>query len=145
MSTAEGERRYGPGFWVAVVVGGAVMAWGAYLFAEATSFAELFDLGVWIVGPDVVVDWLVLPAVGLVGLAVGRWAPPWLRAPLQVGLIVTGVVLLIAWLPLRGSAEHVGNPTIQPIDYSAAVSITLAVVWAAVAAWATWRWRGARG
>lgn len=129
----------GPAFWLAVVVGVGVMGWGVWLFLEATSLSELFDLGVWIVGPDVVVDWLVLPAVALVGVAVARWAPGWAKAPLQVGLIATGVLLLVAWLPLRGSGDHVGNPTIQPLDYSAAVSTTLVVVWTASIGWAAWR------
>ena len=127
------------GFWVAFVVGSAVMAWGAWLFVESTSPGDLLALVAAVVVSDLLVDWLVLPVVVLAGWLVSRYLPPWLRAPAQVALMATGAVLLVGWLPLRGSARSVGNPTIQPVDYGPAIAVTLAVVWSVAGVWAAWR------
>jgi len=134
----------GPGFWVAYGVGAALVAWGVWLFVDATSPGELVGFGVSIVASDLIIDAIAIPVVLLVGWVVGWSVPPWARAPVQVALIVTGTVLVIGLLPLVGSAASTGNPTIQPIDYPMAIGITLAVVWVAAAAWALWRRRSTR-
>ena len=71
--------------------------------------------------------------------------PGWLRAPVQVGLILTGTVLLVGWLPLQGTAAGTGNPTIQPLDYPTLVTATLAAVWSTMAVWSACRWWRVRG
>jgi hypothetical protein len=135
----------GPAFWVAVGVGVTAMAWGTWLFIGTTSRSgERFGLGLWIVLADVIVDWLVLPAIGLVGWLVSRHVPRWARPPTQVGLILSGTVLVLAWLPLHGTAESTGNQTIQPIDYPVAIATTLGVVWLIMALWTAGRWHAAR-
>jgi hypothetical protein len=48
-------------------------------------------------------------------------------------------VVLIAWLPWAGTADGVGNPTIQPLDYTTATLSVLAFVWLAAGAWAASR------
>jgi hypothetical protein len=56
-----------------------------------------------------------------------------------VGLIVSGAVLVVGWLPLTGSASAAGNATIQPLHYPTAVATALGLVWLGVAIWATVR------
>ena len=137
-----GEREHGPGFWVAYVVGGAVMAWGGLLLVRSTSTGgERFGFALWIVLADVLVDWLVLPVVALAGWLVARFVPPRALAPVQVGLLLTATVLVVAWLPLRGTAAGTGNPTIQPLDYPTAVTVTVAAIWAAMGVWVALRRR----
>jgi hypothetical protein len=137
-STAE----HGLRFWLAVIAGVALMGWGVYLFFGATSGLEpRLGLALTLVGLDLAHDLVVAPFVCLVGVAVARVAPPWLRGPVQAGLIASAAVLAVAWLPLRGSARVTDNPTIQPLDYVTATATVLAVVWIAAGAWAWYRWR----
>jgi hypothetical protein len=104
---------------------------------DTTSTAgERLGFALWVVAADLLVDWVALPLVALVGWAVSRWVPARGRAPVQVGLLLSGSVLVVAWLPLRGTAAVANNPTIQPLDYGPAVAATLAVVWVLVGLWA---------
>lgn len=134
---------YGWPFWVASVAGIGVMAWGVVGFLDAVpANDERWSFGVWLVGSDVLHDLLLVPAVLAIGWLVARLVPPRVQPPLEVGLVLTGIVLVLAWLPLTGSADHVGNPTIQPLDYGTATATVLAVTWAGVLVWALLRRRG---
>lgn len=139
-----GHERRGPAFWLAFAVGLAGVGWGVRLFADTAGADELFGLGLWIVLADLLADWLAVPLVGLVGWLAARYVVGWAKAPVQVGLILSGSVLLVAALPLSGSAEGARNPTIQPIDYPPAVAVTLGLVWLAVTLWAARRRQVAR-
>jgi hypothetical protein len=130
--------------WVALVIGGAVMA-----FAVFGAFHDLGDdfvgWGVWVVGADVAHDALLAPALCGMGLVLARLVPGgWVRAHLQAGLIASGVVLLVAWVPLRGWGGNPGNPTIRPLDYRTATLTVLAVVWGVVALSAARHWWGTK-
>lgn len=139
------ERRR-PGWWAAVLVGAGLMAWGVRLLLGATGDGgERVGFAVWLVLADVVVDWAVLPLIAAVGLGVRRWVPAGARVPVMTGLALSGTVLLVAWLPLRGTAEATGNATIQPLDYSRLVGTTLVLIWVAVGAWGLLRARWSRG
>ena len=120
--------------WVALVLGGAVMA-----FALRGAWRELGDdrwgWAAWVVGADLVHDLLVAPLVGVVGVGVARLVPAGRsRALVQGGLVASGVVLAVAWIPLRGLGGNPGNPTIRPLDYRTGTLTALALVWATVAA-----------
>lgn len=62
--------------------------------------------------------------------------PPW-RAPIQAGLVATGVTLAIAWPGLRGYGRHIvpDNPSVQPLNYATATLTVLGVIWGVVAIW----------
>jgi hypothetical protein len=131
----------GVAFWLAVAVAVALMSYGVWLAVEAMSGPELRGLLVWLVGGDVVLDWLLLPAVGLVGAALARGLPPFVRAPVQAGLIVASTVLAVGWLPLHRTAAAADNPTIQPLDYGPMVLAMLGVVALGTLTWTVVRWR----
>lgn len=139
----------GPGFWIAVVVGGALMAWGGYLFIDATAaFDQRLNFVGYLVGAAVVHDLAVAPVVCGVGLLTARLVPGRARAPVQAGFIASGAVLVVAILPLRGTADAVGNDTIQPLNYATATLTALAIVWVAAGAWLAvrlWRSRAPEG
>lgn len=129
------SSRHGAGFWAAFVVGVATMAWGVHLYLGATpDLRRRLDWGEWIVGADLAHDLLVAPVVLLVGAIVARLVPGRWRAPVQAGLFVTAVVLVLAWLPLHGTAGD-ANPTVQPLDYATATLAVLGAVWVGVASW----------
>ena len=126
----------GRAFWVSVVVGVAIMAYGVQGYLDRyPDFTRRFDLVRWIVGVNLVHDFLVVPFVLLVGLAVSRVVPARFRDPVRVGLIASGVVLLIAWRPLQHSAASRHNPTVQPLHYGTATLTVLACAWVLVLAW----------
>ena len=138
-------HRRGPGFWAAFTGGVALMAWGTGLLIDGTTTtAERLGLALWIVLSDLLVDWLAIPVIATIGWIVARFLPSWARAPSQVGLILSGTVMVLAWLPLQDTAAATGNPTIQPIDYPTTTATTLGVIWLAVASWALRRWHATR-
>lgn len=137
------HARPGPGFWIAFAVGAAVMTYGAHGLIEQAGTDTAGSVGRWIVGADLAHDLLLAPVAIAVGWAVGRVVPGWLRPPVQAGLVATGVLLLIAWAPLRGYGRALvpDNPSVQPLDYRTALVTVVAVVWLVAAAWAVLRRR----
>jgi hypothetical protein len=106
---------------------------GALVGAWRSLGDDVVGWGVWVVGADLVHDLLVAPLVGAAGLLVARLVPAgWARAHVQAGLLVSGALLLVAWVPLVGWGGNPGNPTIRPLDYRSATLTVLGVVWAIV-------------
>ena len=131
------DESRGIGFWVAVAVGAALMGWGVYYFFDVTpDWDRRINFGVWLVGLDVAHDVVLAPFVVAVGWAVTRAVPPRWKAPTQAGLILSGTVLLLAWLPLNETASGTNNPTIQPNDYPTATLVLLGGIWVAMVIWA---------
>ena len=135
--TETDRDRPGIAFWVGLLIGGAVMAYGirgVLMDSRATDPSVLVQ---WVVGADLVHDLIVAPLVVAVGWAVTRTVPLVVRVPIQLGLVATGVVLVVGWAPLRGygRATVPDNPSVQPLDYSTAVLTVLAAVWIVVAVW----------
>lgn len=129
-------KEHGRAFWISVVAGVAIMAYGIDgYFDRYPDFMRRFSLGQWIVGVNVVHDLVLAPIVLVVGLGVARLVPTLVRQPVRVGLIASGVVLLVAWRPLQHSAATKHNATVQPLDYGTATLTVLACVWLLVAAW----------
>jgi hypothetical protein len=141
MSTTTRPTSPSAAFWAALVVGSAIASWGILLFLEAVPDAgRRWPLVLWIVGADLAHDLILAPMVGAIGWLSTRVSPKWVRAPVQVGLLMTATVLLVGWLPLIGSADAAGNDTIQPLDYRTAVATVLGLVWGSVAVWTLVAW-----
>jgi hypothetical protein len=139
--TETDRDRPGVAFWIGLVIGGAVMAFGirgAFMNSRATDPAVLVQ---WVVGADLVHDLLIAPIAIGVGWAATRIVPLAARIPVQLGLVATGVVLIVGWAPLRGygRATVPDNPSVQPLDYSTAILTVLVAVWVVVGAWITVR------
>ena len=140
MSDANGNgelREHGPTFWIALVVGTAIMAFGvrgALTNAAGTHPAAMFS---WIAGGDLLHDAILMPIVLVVGALLARLVrEPW-RTPLRAGVLLSVLLLAIAWPALRGygRARVPDNPTVQPLDYSTAVLTVLGIVWIGVGCW----------
>ncbi len=72
------RRAGGIAFWIAVVVGTALMGWGVYYYLDVTpDWERRIKFGVWLVGLDLVHDLVLLGAiwVAMVGWALVRRAP----------------------------------------------------------------------
>lgn len=66
--------------------------------------------------------------------------PARVRAPVEVGLIVSGVVVLFAWPFLRGYGLRPDNPSALPNDYAAGLAGVLGGVWLVCSALTLWAW-----
>jgi hypothetical protein len=127
---------HGVAFWIAVVGGLAVAGFGVAGYLERyPDVTRRVELARWIVGVDLAHDFLLAPLVVLAGYLVRRIVPRLALAPVQFGLMASGIVLLIAWRPLQGSAEYKHNATIQPLAYGPATLTVLAIVWTIAVAW----------
>jgi hypothetical protein len=130
---------HGPAFWIGLVLGGAVMAFGVRGALGQSRATDPASLVAWVVGADLVHDLLVAPLVIAVGWAAVRLVPARWRPPVRVGLILSGVVLLVGWAPWRGYGRErlADNPSVQPLDYTRNILGLLVVIWLGVAI-ATW-------
>jgi hypothetical protein len=137
------DARPGPGFWIGFAVGVTVMAYGIRGLVEQVGTETAGSVARWIVGADLAHDLVLAPIAIGVGWTAGRVVPGWARAPVQAGLVATGVLLLIAWAPLRGygRAAVPDNPSVQPLDYGTALATVLALVWLVATVWARLRRR----
>lgn len=87
----------------------------------------------WVVGLAVVHDLVLVPFVLAVGTAVHRFVPATTRAVVAGGLLVSGVLVLVAWPLVRGYGRSAGNPSILPRDYGTGLAVALATTWAVAA------------
>src|SRR3954451_14781679 len=133
-----------------VLLGVATIGYGGWrlinLLASTTSrrsWATFF------LGSLVGHDFLLAPLVVLAGVLLARLLPPLVKAPIQAGLIITGVLVLVEWPFVRRYGIRPDTPSALPRNYAHGLLLVLALVWAVVAGWAIMRVsrdrRGRRG
>jgi hypothetical protein len=129
--------RYGRPFWIALVIGVAVMAYGAAGLVGDTGVRASVDVGAWLVGADVAHDFVLAPFACVIGAVVARALPRWCRVPVQAALLTSGVLLIVVFPALRGFGRDQvpDNPSIDPLNYTTATLTALAVVWSAAGVW----------
>jgi hypothetical protein len=140
MSAEVDSSEHGTGFWVALVIGGAVMAIAVRGAIDSLTLASFGSWGKWLIGLDLLNNFLILPLVALVTVVISRLPLGRCRAPVQAGLFASAIVLAVVGPCLAGLSAS-DNPTIQPLDYMAATLTVLAVVWAGMGLWAARRLR----
>lgn len=116
--------------WLIGALGVVMGSWGAFLLLPLVDL----DLALWFIGGPVVHDLLIAPLLGGLGLLVARWVPVRWRAPVQVGGLLTGVLLALAvpllWRPFAGSP----NPGLNDRNYPVGLLVAVAVIWLGVLA-----------
>jgi hypothetical protein len=129
----------GPGvpFWIALAIGGAVMAFGIRGVLMDSAATRPSELARWVIGADLVHDFLIAPFAIAVGWVIVRLAPPRWRVPVQAGLVASGVALLVGWAAWRGYGHDTvpDNRTVQPLDYTTAILTVWGFIWIVVAIW----------
>lgn len=116
-------------FWIGLTLGLIPMAWGTFLYLDATpDLRRRIDLAAWLVGLDLLHDLAVAPLVVALGWALARAVPARACPPLTAALVLTAMVLVVGWLPLVGSAT-VDNATIQPRSYGRDIAFVLLLIW----------------
>lgn len=129
------EAKSSASFWVSLVFGWAFIGVGIALLVTTGGLGRVFDVGLWVVGLDLAHDLLLAPIATVAAIAVVAVLPARLRAPVLAGLGASAVVLLLAWPLLGGYGRRADNDTILPRNYSTAVALVLAVVWALAGVW----------
>ena len=126
----------GVSFWIALVIGGGIMAFGIQGVLDNLS-ASATDVAKWVIGADLLHDFVVAPLAVGIGWAVGRVVSMRWRAPIQAGLMATAITVAIGWPGLRGYGRHLvpDNPSVQPLNYATAVGTVIGIIWAVVAIW----------
>ncbi|MBV8949756.1 MAG: hypothetical protein JOZ99_02695 [Actinobacteria bacterium] len=133
-SIEEAKPTYSRLFWPCVLVGWGLIANGVRGVLEnsrvvrASAFLRVF------IGALLVHDVLLAPFVIAVGVMVARIVPRRVRAPVQAGLIISGVVVLFAFPFVRGYGRIPDNPSILPRNYGQGLAIVLVAVWIGVVA-----------
>ena len=134
-------------FWIGAVIGIGIMAFGVKGLLDEAPATQPNQVGLSLLGLDLLHDAIVAPIVCLVGLLLARFLPDRVRVPVRAGLFASAIVILVGWAALRGYGRDQvpDNPTVDPLSYGTAVLTVLAVIWVAVLAWAgsAW-WRGRR-
>ena len=122
-----------------LMLGWGVMAFGVVGLLHNSSRTHPDQWVKWFFGSLVAHDFIVAPVVFAIGaLLVARIPAPW-RAPIQGGLIATGIITLMSWPFLRGYGRDPSNPSVLPNNYAEGLLVVLAVVWAAVGLVCLWR------
>lgn len=122
----------GAGFWVALAIGVAIMAFalrGAIDNWSATNPPELLR---WMIGLLLVHDVVVAPVVAAITLPLSRRGSAWWARPVASGLAATAVVLAFSLPLVRRFGERKSNPSALPRDYGSALLLVLVTIWSAV-------------
>jgi hypothetical protein len=123
------EARARKAFIVGLAAGVPIMSWGSYgLLADGSRTHPQLWIR-WFLGGAITHDLLVAPVVLLVGAAVARHVSARFRAPLQAGLIMSALVVLVAAPFVTGWGRIPSNPSVLPNNYARNLLIVLTVIW----------------
>jgi hypothetical protein len=115
-----------------LLLGWGVMAFGVLGLFHSSNRTHPEQWARWFFGSLAAHDFIVAPIVFAAGtLLVTRIPAPW-RAPIQGGLIASGIIALTAWPFLRGYGRDPDNPSILPNNYAIGLIVVLAIVWVTV-------------
>ena len=113
-------------FWPAFLVGAALIGYGIWTLRSRD--VELFDFGLWFLGALALHDLVLAPFVFLVGAVAGRLVPGRVRAAVQAGLILTGLLLIVAVPGLFTDGADPRDPSRLPNDYRSSVLLLLGLI-----------------
>jgi hypothetical protein len=90
---------------------------------------------VWVVAAALAHDLILAPAIAVVGVLVARLVPRRARAAVQIGLLVSGCVLVVGLTAVLtpGGRHYADNSSLLPLPYGRNLVIVLAIVWTATA------------
>lgn len=135
---------YGRLFWVCVLIGWALMAYGVVGALDNARDTHPRSLAIWIVGSLAGHDLVIAPLVFLLGGALRRAAGPAVRGPVQAALIVSAALVVISVPVVGGFGITSDNPSALPRNYWLGAGIALAAVWSATAVALVVAWRRTR-
>ena len=90
---------------------------------------------IWVVAAALAHDLILAPAIAVVGVIVARLVPRRARAAVQIGLLVSGCVLVVGLTAVLtpGGRHYSDNSSLLPLPYARNLIIVLAIIWTAIA------------
>ncbi|WP_152366019.1 hypothetical protein [Microlunatus speluncae] len=118
------------------VVGAIGIGYGLFLaLTTLRRWPDVIATALWFGLPPLVSDLVLIPVIGLLGLTVGTRVRPAWRAPVIMGLIISGALVAIAWPFVAGIGRRPDNPSLLDRPYLLGTVIFLVLIWAGVAIW----------
>lgn len=143
-SVSSAGEKHGSTFWILLVVGWIAIAIGLFGVFDHPRQASAFNVFRLLVGLNIVNDAIAIPVLLLVAWAVRSRVPAWGLVPVQVWLIVGGIVTLYAY-PLVGSyGKARANASQLPFNYAHNLLIVLGCITVACGLLAFRSWRKER-
>ena len=131
MTGATTSRR---GLLAGLALGLPLIAYGVRgVFVDAAD-THPADMARWLVGAALVDDLVIVPAALLVGTIGRRFTPRRAWPAVRGGLLVSGILALVAWPFVRGWGRDPTNPSLLARDYGAGLLLALVAVWVVVGA-----------
>jgi hypothetical protein len=127
--------------WAALAVGWAIIVFALHGIISNGSQSNPPTLLRLVIELNIANDALVAPLLVAAAFLCRRVLPRWALVPVQVGLIVTAVVVLYSY-PLVGSwgKTKAAGPSRLPWNYAHNLIVVLAVVWLVCGGLAVWSW-----
>lgn len=124
---------HGKGFWIGLVLASPILAYGLRGAHADLPGVQLTSAITYFVGGAVVHDLALAPLVCVIGWLVLRFVPGVAVAPVQVALIVSGIVGLVSWPFVRGYGITEGEPSFLSRNYTVSVLTVWGAVWVTAA------------
>jgi hypothetical protein len=90
---------------------------------------------IWVVAAALAHDLILAPAIIVLGAIVARAVPRRARSAVQIGLLVSGCVLVVGLTAVLtpGGRHYSDNSSLLPLPYARNLIIVLAIIWTAIA------------
>jgi len=141
-STGDGQTRVMRGIRLGLIVlGTALLAWGAYILFDTVRATRLPGVALWIIAAIILHDAVLAPMVFLLGALISRAGHRFGGAVVAVaeGFVVVGSIMALIVVPAMIATNYApANPTVLPLDYGfnlAVFFLVLAVLAAGLAVW----------
>jgi hypothetical protein len=117
----------------ALMVGWAIIAFGAKSALAHAYDAHPFGLAVHVVGFDLFHDIVIAPIAVAMAWLVGKFVPDVARGPVRAALAASAVFGVFSYPLVRRWGKRPTNPSTLPLEYGRNLVIILAVIWALAA------------
>ncbi len=123
----------------ALLVGWAIIGFGATRALGDARDAHPFALLVHIVTFDLLHDVVVAPALFAGAWLIGKVLPPVSRGPVRAAAAASAMFVLFSYPLVRRWGQRPTNPSTLPLDYGRNLTIVLIVVWSLAGIVIVWR------
>lgn len=134
MTGEHDDELSGPGFWLPMAAGTAIMGFGVWGLLHNLQGPALTSWLKTVAGALILHDAIFAPLVVVGAFILARVVPGRIRAPVQGALIVSGALIAVSIPVVGGYGRLPSNPSLLPSEhYGARLLAIIGVVWAIAA------------